>query len=106
MVMKAVPGEDGSAPGHDPGSRQDEGREKQEYRIRVRGTSVMLLAVRVCRTGPKGLLSAGRMDKGFEMYVWILNASRLETYYTPGRRCITQQGQVMTRGREGESGRT
>lgn len=47
MVMKAVPGEDGSAPGHDPGSRQDEGREKQEYRIRVRGTSVMLLAVRV-----------------------------------------------------------
>lgn len=47
MVMSVEPGEDGSALGHSPGSRQDEEREKQEYRIRVTETNAMLLAVRV-----------------------------------------------------------
>lgn len=36
MVSKTEPGEDGQAQGHDPGSRQDEGKRETRAQVRVR----------------------------------------------------------------------
>lgn len=75
MVSKTEPGEDGQAQGHDPGSRQDEGKRETRAQVRVRE--------RKCDTPSrprKGERAPACWQdvRGLEVHMW-LEGSRLGT---------------------------